>query len=173
MKKLKKANEMRIKMKNIAGNIENFNKRIALIGGMMLFAAAIITTYDVSLRFIFNNPTSWALEISQYCLLYGTFLGAAYAFKKDAYIRVDVITNLFSKGWQKKFFLLGHFVAMILFLLIAWHSSKFTYLCFKKGWTEPTFLQTPMWIPLIIIPLGSIFISLQNLTMIFRKGQNE
>lgn len=158
-------------MKFLFEKIELFNKSIALLGGAILFIAAIITTYDVFLRFIFNEPTSWALEIAQYCLLYATFLGAAYAFKKDLYISVDVITNLLPRFIKTRLIFLGYVVAMLLFLILSWHAGKFTLMCFKKGWTEPTSLQTPMWIPLIIIPIGGIFIALQNLILLIRKGK--
>jgi len=145
------------------------SKKTALFGGMILFFAAIITTYDVMCRFIFNSPTSWALEIAQYSLLYAIFLGAAYAFLEDSYIRVEVVTNLLPKRVQRVLHIIGNIVTVILFVILAWHSSKFTLLCFTKGWSEPTPLKTPMWIPLIIIPIGCIMVAVQNMLIPFVK----
>jgi len=153
-------------MNSLISRLEGLNKWFARFGGAILLIAAIITTYDVILRFVINKPTDWALEISQYCLLYGTMLGAAYAFKDDLYIRVDVITNLLPEKKQRFLRLLGDILAFLLFALLAWYSGKYTLFCFSKGWTQNTALRTPMWIPLIIIPIGSIIVSLQNLVMV-------
>lgn len=153
-------------MNTLIARLEELNKWFARIGGAILLIAAIITTYDVICRFALNKPTDWALEVSQYCLLYGTMLGAAYAFKDDLYIRVDVITNLLPENKQRFLRLLGDILAFLLFALLAWYSGRYTFFCFSKGWTQNTALRTPMWIPLIIIPIGSVIVSLQNLIMV-------
>lgn len=155
-------------MKAIANGLEILHKWLARIGGAILMIAAIITTYDVFCRFFLNRPTDWALETAQYCLIYGTFLGSAYAFKEDLFIRVDVITSLMSGKNQNRLKLFSHVVAFLLFAIIAWYSTKYTLFCFSKGWTQNTAMRTPMWIPLVIIPLGSISISIQNLLLIFK-----
>ena len=147
--------------------VSKVSKKTALFGGIILFSAAIITTYDVMCRFIFNSPTSWALEIAQYSLLYATFLGGAYAFLEDSYTRVEVITNLLPKRVQRGLYIIGDIVTVILFVILAWHSSKFTLLCFTKGWLESTPLKTPMWIPLIIIPIGCTMMAVQNMLIPF------
>lgn len=155
-------------MEALANRLETLHKWLARCGGGVLMIAAAITTYDVFCRFFLDSPTDWALETAQYCLIYGTFLGAAYAFKEDMYIRVDVITSLLSGNNQDRLRLLSHVVAFVLFTIIAWYSAKYTLFCFSKGWTQNTAMRTPMWIPLIIIPFGSIMISLQNFLLILK-----
>jgi TRAP-type C4-dicarboxylate transport system permease small subunit len=69
-------------MRSLLRRFETFNKWCATGGGIILMIAAIVTTYDVFCRFLFNNPTIWALETAQYCLIYGTFLGGGICFQK-------------------------------------------------------------------------------------------
>jgi len=153
----------------VSSIITKISKKIALFGGAILFFAAIITTYDVLCRFIFNSPTSWALELAQYSLLYAVFLGGAYAFWEDSYTRVEVIKNLLPKRLQRALYIVGDIITIVLFVMLAWHSGKLTILCFTKGWAEPTPLRVPMWIPLIIIPIGCIAIAVQNIVILFIK----
>jgi TRAP-type C4-dicarboxylate transport system permease small subunit len=155
-------------MDGLAYRLETMHKWLARLGGAILMIAAVITTYDVFCRFFLNSPTDWALETAQYCLIYGTFLGGAYAFKEDLYIRVDVITSLLPEKLQESLRFAGHFITFVLFLIIAWYSAKYTLFCFSKGWTQNTAMQTPMWIPLVVIPFGSMIISLQNLLLMLR-----
>ncbi len=155
-------------MNALISAFESLNKWMARLGGAILMMAAVITFYDVSCRFLLNKPTDWALEIAQYSLLFGTMLGGAYAFRDDLYIRVDVITNLFPKAGQARFKLLGYAISFVSFAVLAWYSGKYTHFCFLKGWSQNTPLKTPMWLPLIIIPIGSIAMALQNLLLILK-----
>ncbi len=160
-------------MEALASRLEQLNKWLARLGGAILMIAAVITTYDVFCRFFLSSPRDWALETAQYCLLYGTFLGAAYAFREDLYIRVDVITSLLPERNQDRLKVLGHLIAFSLFAVIAWYSSKYTLFVFSKGWTQNTAMRTPMWMPLFIIPFGSILISLQNFLLIVKHFLNK
>ena len=36
------------------------------VGGLLLFAAAFITSYDVIMRYFFIKPTSWANDFVEY-----------------------------------------------------------------------------------------------------------
>jgi TRAP-type mannitol/chloroaromatic compound transport system permease small subunit len=92
-------------------------------------------------------------------------LVGAYAFKKDLYIRVDIITNMLSQKNQDKLRFIGYIITFAVFVIIARYSTKYALFCYSKGWTQNTPMRTPMWIPLAVIPFGSIIISFQNLLL--------
>ena len=47
---------------------------------------------EVFLRTFFNRPQEWVMELSEYALLYITFLSAAFVLKKEGHIVVDLVT---------------------------------------------------------------------------------
>lgn len=138
----------------------------AYLGGAVTLFAAVITTYDVFMRCFLHNPTSWALELSQYALLFSTFIGAAYTLREDAYIRVDILIMHFPVKIQKFLHMLSGIIILVMFIYLVAMTGKYSIFCFEKGWREPTLLRTPIWIPLSIIPLGCIMVALQQCTLL-------
>ena len=64
----------------------------AMAGGLILFACLIVS-YEVFMRYFLNSPTSWTLEISEYCLLWITFLGTAWLLREDGHVKVDLLSD--------------------------------------------------------------------------------
>ena len=75
----------------------------------MLLLLAIIIFYDVLMRYLFVRPTIWALEISEYLLVYICFAGITEAQRLKAHIRMrfffskfpDLIYQLVEHNTQK------------------------------------------------------------------------
>jgi len=69
---------------------------LALVAVASLFLAAtvIVTTMQVVLRYGFNNPQTWAEEVSRYLLAWIILLGAAIAVARKSHIRVDIVETL-------------------------------------------------------------------------------
>src|SRR5512147_1312442 len=82
-----------------------FDKIIVFLfwaAGVLLLFVTVGTCVDVMLRYCFNRPIHWMLEITEYAMLYIPFLGAAFVLKDDGHIRIDLIITFFSerlRGW--------------------------------------------------------------------------
>ena len=68
----------------------------------LVVALIIVLCYEVTSRYVFGNPTIWALETSK--MLMGTFgaIGWSYTYLHDGHVRVDVLYSRFSrkvKAW--------------------------------------------------------------------------
>jgi TRAP-type mannitol/chloroaromatic compound transport system permease small subunit len=61
----------------------------------MCLAMIIVLGYEVSARYLFNAPTSWAHESTT--MLYGTFciLAGVYTHRYHGHVRSEVVYNLF------------------------------------------------------------------------------
>lgn len=136
----------------------------AYVSGVVLFVASMITFYDVVMRYVFKNPTIWALELSQYSLLLATFLGGAYALEQKSYVSVDIFTQRLPAKVQEKLETVSGVVTILTFLFFGWLCAKFTYTNFLKHWTTPTPLRVPIYLPLSLIPLGSFLIAFKQLS---------
>jgi TRAP-type C4-dicarboxylate transport system permease small subunit len=112
-------------------------------GGLLMFVT-IGTCVDVLLRYSFNRPISWMLELTEYAMLYIPFLGAAFVLKEDGHIRIDLVITFLnerSRGWLN----VG--------------TSFVDY--FKRGVPSLESLKTPMFLILMIIPIGGLLFSIQ------------
>src|SRR6056297_3341758 len=81
----------------------------------IIFAAIII--YDVVLRYVFNEPTRWAFDVSKQLFGFYFVLLGGYALRHKAHVRVDILTEKLGRGAQRIADLLGY---AIFFFPFAW-----------------------------------------------------
>ena len=89
-------------MKKIVQVINSISEFTGQVVKFLVIALIIVLCYEVISRYVFNNPTIWALETSK--MLMGTFgaCGWAYTYLYDGHVRVDVLYVRFSrrgKAW--------------------------------------------------------------------------
>ena len=53
---------------------EQLTLKSAWLAALLYGASGVMLTYEVGARYLFIAPTSWASELSQLCLIYGTLL---------------------------------------------------------------------------------------------------
>ena len=57
-------------------------------------------TYDVIVRYVFNDTLLWLNDVTGYLLAALTFLGGAYVMSRDGHTRVDIlVTHGPAQGW--------------------------------------------------------------------------
>ena len=88
----------------------------ALASQVVLFAAVVIIFYDVVMRYVFNSPTAWVLEISEYMLVFLAIGGAADVQRKKMHIKMDFFYNKFTLNVRRYLDLI--FYMIILFVNI-------------------------------------------------------
>ena len=129
-------------------------------GGLLLFVT-IGTCVDVLLRYCFNRPIHWMLEITEYAMLYIPFLGAAFVLKEDGHIRVDLVITFLGeriRGWLN---VATSFVGGVVMLTYTWFGAQVTLDYLKRGVPSLESLKTPMFLILMIIPIGGFVFSIQ------------
>ena len=73
---------------------ENFEKYILVAS---LVVMIVIIFVQVVLRYCFGTTISWGEELTRYIMLYQIWIGAAYAVKEDAHLRITTFRDKFSK----------------------------------------------------------------------------
>jgi TRAP-type mannitol/chloroaromatic compound transport system permease small subunit len=133
----------------------------------LILVMVLIIVYDVSLRFLFSIG-SVALQESQWHLFALVFLlGAAYTFKQDDHVRVDI---LYQSRWVGDRYrawvnLIGDLCFLIPFCLLVISSSwPFVYTSFIYGEGSPDPSGLPFRFLLkAAIPIGFALLMLQGI----------
>lgn len=66
----------------------------ALLAGAVLFALMLLTVYSVVMRYVFNAPPYFTLDLSKMMLVPAVFFGLAYCGWTGGHIAVDLIGAL-------------------------------------------------------------------------------
>ena len=88
-------------MSDFVGLYDRFLVVLAAIVAVMLVFATVIIVVEVTGRYFFNSPLGWALEVTEYILLYTTFLGMPWLVRRtQGHVRIDVMVTQFSQRTQ-------------------------------------------------------------------------
>ena len=73
-----------------------------LAGGSMA-VMAILTTYQVVARYIFNSPSTWSEELVGYLFGWSTMLGATIVSGERGHMNIPILVDRFQPGMRKAF----------------------------------------------------------------------
>jgi C4-dicarboxylate transporter DctQ subunit len=123
-------------------------------GGFLLFFAALATCYDVSMRYIFNRPTSWSIDFVEYCLLYSTFLGAAWILKMDGHVRMTIFLDKLETNRRRWAEITNSIIGGLACLFLAVQGTIETWDAYSRGIIIVRPVAVPKWTILWVIPFG-------------------
>jgi C4-dicarboxylate transporter DctM subunit len=137
-----------------------------LLGGVLIVLNGLFVTYEVLMRYLFNSPTMWVLEISIYVTLASAFLSFAYALRQGAHVKVDFITNYLSGRTLILLEIFTSLLAILFCLIMGWEGAKMALTAYQNWEVSPSVLRVPVFIPQIFIPLGTILLTLEFIRLL-------
>lgn len=131
------------------------------LAGVGVYGMTITIFVDVVLRYFFRSSLFVADELSIYFMMYVAFIGAAMTMKNGAHIKVDLLYRRLPKKAQLWLNTVTMIVGTIICFIMAYQSAWWVRYTYKTNFISPTMLETPMWIPMSVIPIGLFLWCLQ------------
>ena len=136
----------------------------ALAGVILVFITAAVC-YTIFMRFLFRQTTIWIMPITEYALLWVVFLGTTWLLREKGHITTDVIyTHLNEKTKHTLngiMFIIGGLTCTAMVFLGVIHVCQ----CIAGGVTDVRAITVPKTAVFIIIPIGSILLTVQFFRM--------
>ena len=136
---------------------------MARLGGVVLVAATLLVLAEVVSRYFFQRPILGAVEVTEYCLLWMTFLSVAWVQRRDANVRVDFVLRLLGPRAQHALNTATSLVAAIALLAVAWFGVEVVWFHYSTGYQLSTPLRPSGALILAVIPLGCLVLAVEFL----------
>ncbi len=147
---------------------KGFKHRFNRFIDMMFYLATVMilviffsTCIEIFLRFFFNRPQIWTVEVTEYAMLYMTFLGAAWLLREEGHVRVDIILLFIKPKWQALLQGITSIFGIIICLVLMFYGTWSTWIHYQKRLYTFTAMELLKWPFLIIIPFGSLLLFIQ------------
>jgi TRAP-type C4-dicarboxylate transport system permease small subunit len=140
----------------------------ALAGTILVFITAAVC-YTIGMRFLFTRTTIWIMQTTEYALLWIVFLGTTWLLREKGHITTDVIYTHLSE--RTKCYLdlimsvIGGFATAAMVFLGTFH----VYECIVGRITDVRAVTVPKTAIFIIIPIGSILLTIQFFRMAWSR----
>ena len=145
----------------IGSILDKIIKFFSFLAGVILAFILLSVCLEVLMRYFLNRPLQWVVELTEYALLFITFLGTAWLLKREGHIKVDVFLTLFSPKAQAGLKIFSSLIGIIVSFALAWYGFEVSWEHFKDGIYNITVLEFPKAPLLAIIPIGSLILLFQ------------
>ncbi len=139
-----------------------------IIGAGLVLALTGVVGYSVGMRYLLGQPQTWSDELVGYLMVSMVMLGAAEALRRGQHIEVDLLTERLSARWRWLAKIWGQattaFVAAVL-MVAGWEMVAFSA---SVELLSDGYLEVPMWIPQLAVPVGAGLLLLTALGGIVR-----
>ena len=85
-----------------------------------MFGIAIV---NALLRYFFDSPLVWGEEISRYCMVWGTLVGVALAYRMGAHVSITILTELVPQAIQTAWRVVCHLLVLAVAAML-WRSGN-------------------------------------------------
>ncbi|MCP3927872.1 MAG: TRAP transporter small permease subunit [Bacteroidetes bacterium] len=155
-------------LKRISIVIDQLNEWIGKKVSWLTFLLVLLVCFDVVNRYLFSDTKAWVMELEWHLYALIFLFGAAYAFKYDRHVRVDLFYSNFSPRNKALVNLFGGLLFLVpwcVFVII--YAFQYANISFaiKEISPDPGGLPARYLIK-YAIPLGMFFLLLQAISSI-------
>ncbi|MGR3452542.1 TRAP transporter small permease subunit [Pseudooceanicola sp.] len=126
--------------------IDGVNEIVGRIVAVLAIVFAAIIIYDVILRYVFEEPTRWAFDVTKQLFGFYFVMLGGYALRHRAHVQVDILTERLSPPVLKVVEVLGY---LIFFFPFTWvfltRSYEFAMRSWAQGETTYGAIQMPVY----------------------------
>ena len=134
----------------------------ALIAQALIALTIIFVTLQVLLRNTTDFKLLWVEEVTSLSLVWITFLAVAWVLKKEGHIIMDLVVARLRPGAQTIMNFATSLIGLVACLIITYFSAEVTLdLVVRHVYMTPSVLEPPQYIPYLVLPVGSLLLSIQ------------
>ncbi len=137
-----------------------------LLAEIGLIGLLLIVIHEVIVRYVFDSPTLYSVELSEYLLVLVVFMSIGWVLKEDRHVAVTFVVDRLPEKMRLGLKLLTSLLTMAFLGIIVWKGGKTTLTAYTGNYHSSSLLDFPMWIPYALIPLGALVLSLQYIVKI-------
>jgi len=133
------------------GFFDKFEERLLLSA---LATIVFLVFLQVVMRYFFQKSLTWSEEVSRFLFLWMVWLGAGYAAKRRAHLKIEAFLSKLSPDNRRKVDLLSLTIWILFCVFLVVKGGQLTFLLFKRHQLSPV-LEIPMAWAYMAVPVGS------------------
>ena len=132
------------------------NRLFALTASILVVAIVVVIVREVVLRYGFNAPSTWGMDVARYLLQFAFFLALAPALESGHHVHVDLFDPMVPPAWRRVQRLCGHVLVVFFGAVLFWYVLQLTIDVFESD--EFSFSVIPIRLKYIywIGPVGTL-----------------
>jgi TRAP-type mannitol/chloroaromatic compound transport system permease small subunit len=154
----------------IVYGIDLLSRMVGHVFAWCIIILTLGTSYEVFVRYVLDNPTSWAFDFSY--LMYGGlfFMAGAYTLSRGGHVRGDFLYRMWRPRTQAAveltLYLLFFFPGVLALVVAGWPYGMEAFRIREVSVNSPAGI--PIWQLKLLIPFGAGLLALQGFAEVLR-----
>ncbi len=129
---------------------------------LVLFLGVMVAMVlvQILLRNFYQSGIMGGDELVRHLVLWIAFFGAGIATRSSSHVKIDALTNFMPDGFRRYADIAVNLFSCLICAILVVASVQFIYFEYQ-GQARSAFLNTPLWVMAIILPLGYAVIALR------------
>jgi len=140
----------------------------ALAGVILVFITAAVC-YTIGMRYLFTQTTIWIMQTTEYALLWIVFLGTTWLLRQGGHITTDLIYTHLHQKTKYTLDVIMFVIGGLACAVMVYFGVDYTHRCIVRGINDVRAVTVPKWTIFVIIPIGSILLTLQFFRMAWSR----
>jgi TRAP-type C4-dicarboxylate transport system permease small subunit len=137
-----------------------------------VLVACVINFVNIIGRYFFHAPIVWAVEIMQFLMIAGVFLGAPMVTLRRAHISMDMILSIFPHRVRVVLDVVGQLCLLVVVSVVIWLGVPVIMQFVRFGQVTEA-AAIPVAIPQSIIPIGLFLMGLAVVVQLLELRRTE
>jgi C4-dicarboxylate transporter DctQ subunit len=142
---------------------------LAVLAGLILLFITAAVCYTIGMRYLFTKTTIWLMQTTEYALLWIVFLATTWLLREKGHITTDVIYTHLNEKTKRYLDCIMFIIGGVACAFMVYFGIDYTRECIIKEITDVRGVTIPKWIMFIIIPIGSILLTIQFFRMAWSR----
>jgi len=139
------------------------------LSGVLIVFVVIIVNLEVMLRYFFNSSFPYAIELTQYSLVFITYLAMAQVLRKNGHISLDLLLSRVSSRVRARLEVLNLIVVTVLCLFLAVLGLWIAMGYYKTHYVFVGDLPIPAFLLFMIVPTTFFLTAIQGMRDIISR----
>ena len=150
--------------------IDHLSKTVGHAFAWCIIILTLGTCYEVFVRYVLDDPTSWAFDFSY--LMYGAlfFMGGAYTLSRNGHVRGDFLYRMWRPRTQAiveiTLYVLFFYPGVLALMYAGWAYGYDSFKIREVSVNSP--VGIPVWQLKLLIPFGAALLALQGFAEVLR-----
>jgi TRAP-type C4-dicarboxylate transport system permease small subunit len=131
------------------------------VAALILVLVTVSVDFEVVMRYVFNSPTAWVFDFSEYAIVFILFLSTAWVLSEEGHVKIDLLVKTFSPKTQRVVNIVTSIVGAVACAIFFGYALWVIFDIFQAGdllWRATIVPKGPIW---MIMPIGSFLLTLQ------------
>jgi TRAP-type C4-dicarboxylate transport system permease small subunit len=148
--------------------IGRIGRSASTLAGLAVLAVVLLISFDVLMRYFFNQPQLFVDEVASFLEVLVIFGGLAYTFRTGGHVRVDLVTGRLpppARAWLR---LIALLIGLAFLGAVIWTTAQSAVTAYRYGRVSTVMLY-PLWVPMLLIPAGLALMAVAMLVTLVRQ----